>query len=272
MKLRALFTTFSTTLVVAGLAAVWSVASPLSAGCAAATPADQLGLASSESNQFVAAINQLRESKGLGDLTVDGNLGSIATNWAITMAGQDDIFHRSNLADGVTIDWTRLGENVGVGPTVNDLMNAFIASPHHYENLVDPRFNRIGVGTVRTPDGLLYTAHEFAAVAGGSTVKPASNPAPAPAPIVTAPRTTTPRVTRPHVTAPPTTAAPAPTTTPTTAAPVDVVRSMSHENELNNGGSDDQEQQQHKSDGRCGAQSGHKVVAAGGTASLDRAA
>ena len=271
MKLRALFTTFSTTLVVAGLAAVWSVASPLSAGCAAATPADQLGLASSESNQFVAAINQLRESKGLGDLTVDGNLGSIATNWAITMAGQDDIFHRSNLADGVSIDWTRLGENVGVGPTVNDLMNAFIASPHHYENLVDPRFNRIGVGTVRTPDGLLYTAHEFAAVAGGSTVKPASNPAPAPV-VTSAPRPTTPRVTRPHVTAPPTTAAPVPTTTPTTAAPVEVVRSVSHENELNNGGSDDQEQQQHKSDGRCGAQSGHKVVAAGGTASLDRAA
>jgi hypothetical protein len=256
---------------VAGLAAVWSVASPLSAGCAAATPADQLALASSESNQFVAAINQLRESKGLGDLIVDGNLGSIATNWAITMAGQDDIFHRSNLADGVTIDWTRLGENVGVGPTVNDLMNAFIASPHHYENLVDPRFNRIGVGTVRTPDGLLYTAHEFAAVAGGSSVQPASNPAPAPV-VTSAPRTTTPRATTPHVTAAPTTAAPVPTTTPTTAAPVEVVRSVSHENELNNGGSDDQEQQQNKSDGRCGAQSGHKVVAAGGTASLDRAA
>jgi hypothetical protein len=262
---------------VAGLAAVWSVASPLSAGCAAATPAAQLGLASSESSQFVTAINQLRESKGLGDLTVDSNLTSIATNWAITMGGQDTIFHRSNLADGVTIDWTRLGENVGVGPTVSDLMSAFIASPHHYENLVDPRFNRIGVGTVRTPDGLMYTAHEFAAVAGGSSVQPASNPAPAPAPVVAAPRTTTPRVTTPHVSAPRTTTPPAPpapptTAPPTTAAPAQVVRSVSNDNELHDGSSNDQQKQNNKSDRRCGAQSGHKVVAAGGTTAVDRAA
>jgi uncharacterized protein YkwD len=275
VKLRALFTTFSTTLVVAGLAAVWSVASPLSAGCAAATPPDQLSLASSESSQFVAAINQLRESKGLNDLIVSDNLSSIATNWAVTMAGQDNIFHRSDLSDGVTLNWKRLGENVGVGPSVGNLMDAFIASPHHYENLVDPSFTHVGVGSVRTPDGLMYTAHEFASVVGYSTaVKPASNPAPAPAPVVTSPRTYTPRVTTPHVSAPRTTTPPAPPTTtpPTTAAPAEVVRSMSHDNELNDGSGNDQQKQNNKSDGRCGAQSGHKVVAAGGSAAVDRAA
>jgi uncharacterized protein YkwD len=265
VKLRALFTTFSTTLVVAGLAAVWSVASPLSAGCAAATPVDQIAAAPGESSQFVAAINQLRASKGLGTLSVDGNLSSIAQNWAVNMGSQDTIFHRSNLADGVTIDWTRLGENVGMGPTVSDLMNAFINSPHHYENLVDPRFTRIGVGTVRTPDGLMYTAHEFAAV-GYS--------APAPAPVTpkatTPPKTYTPRATTPRVTTPPTTTPPPPPTT-TTTMPVEVSRSMAHHNNLNDGSADDQQQKNNKGNGRCGAQGVHKVVAAAASI-LDRVA
>jgi hypothetical protein len=233
------------------------VASPLSAGCAAATPVEQVAPAPSESSQFVAAINQLRASKGLGQLTVDSNLSSIAQNWAVNMGSQDSIFHRSDLSEGVTIDWTRLGENVGEGPTVNDLMNAFINSPHHYENLVDPRFTRIGVGTVRNPDGMMYTAHEFAAVAGSSA------PAPSPAPVAAkpkataAPKTYTPRVTTPRPSAPPTTKAPV---TTTTEPPVEVSRSMAHQDELHNGGSDDQQQQQHESNGRCGAQGDKKVV------------
>ena len=225
-----------------------------------------------ESSQFVAAVNQLRVSKGLNALIVDGNLTSIANNWAVTMAGQDNIFHRSNLADGVTINWKRLGENVGVGPTVSDLMNAFINSPHHYENLVDPTFTHIGIGSARTPDGLMYTAHEFAAVVGyPSAASPASNPSPAPAPTVAAPRPVVHHVAAaPRVTAPPTTAAP--TTTTTAAPPVEVSRSVAHHNKLNDGSADDQQQQNNKGDGRCGAQGGHKVVAAGGTATAERAA
>lgn len=269
MRVRALITTFSTTLVVAALAAAWSVASPLAAGCAAASPLASITSAPSESSQFVAAINQLRASKGLGTLTVDTNLSNIAQTWAVTMAQQDTIFHRSNLADSVTIDWKRLGENVGVGPSVGNLMDAFIASPHHYENLVDPSFTRIGVGTVRTPDGLMYTAHEFAAVFGPTTAQPAANPAPA---VTAAPRTTTPHVAAaPRVTAPPTTTPPPPpTTTPTTQPVAEVTRSMTHDDKLQDRSSDDQQQQQHKSDGRCGAQSDHKVVAA--AALLDRSA
>jgi uncharacterized protein YkwD len=254
VKLRALFTSLSTTLVVAGLAAVWSVASPLSAGCAAATPVEQISPAPSESSQFVASINELRASKGLGPLTVDGNLSSIAQDWAVTMGSQDTIFHRSNLADGVTIDWTRLGENVGMGPTVDDLMNAFINSPHHYENLVDPRFNRIGVGTVRNPDGMMYTAHEFAAV---NSSTPAPTPAPTATPkAATAPKTYTPRATTPRVSAPATTAAP----TTTTTQPVEVIRSMTHNDELNDGSADDQQQQDNKGNGRCRAHSANNVV------------
>ena len=255
VKARTLITTFSTTLVVSALAVVWAVASPLAAGCAAATPLDQISSVPNESQQFVARINDLRRSQGLNELSVDGNLASIAQTWAVTMAGQDSIFHRSSLDDGVSINWRRLGENVGMGPNVPDLMQAFIASPGHYKNLVDPAFTHIGVGSVRTPDGLMYTAHEFAAVDGAVSAPPVTAP---PAPRVTTPRVTTPKApAAPRVTAPPTTAAP---TTTTTEPPVTVERLAAQNDQLEDSSAQDQQQQQDKNQGRCRAH-GQKVVA-----------
>ncbi len=42
--------------------------------------------------------------------------------------------------------WTKLGENVGTGPSNDPIWNAFVNSAHHYANIVDPDFNRVGVG------------------------------------------------------------------------------------------------------------------------------
>jgi uncharacterized protein YkwD len=257
VKARTLVTTFSTTLIVAALAAAWAVASPLAASCALAVPIDQISSATGESSQFVSQVNDLRRSQGLNELTVEPNLTSIAQSWSVNMASQDGIFHRSDLRDGVTINWKRLGENVGMGPNVSDLMQAFIASPGHYKNLVDPTFTHIGVGSVRTPDGLIYTTHEFASVSGASVSPPPPVTSP-PAPRVTTPRVTTPRVTTPRVAAPTTT--PPPPTTTTTEPPVSVARSVSKQHQLHEGGADDQQQQQNKSKGRCRAHGDLKVV------------
>jgi hypothetical protein len=225
----------------------------LAAGCAFATPVEQIVSAPNDSAAFVAKINELRASQGLNALSVDGNLSGIAQNWAVNMASQDSIFHRVDLRDGITSLWRRLGENVGMGPNVNDLMQAFIASPGHYKNLVDPIFTHIGVGTVRTPDGMMYTAHEFASIEGSAP--PVTTP---PAPRVTTPRVTTPRVTTPRVaatprvTAPPTTAAP---TTTTTEPPTTVERkvSASQQHKLQDGGTEHNHQQENKNQGRCRA-------------------
>jgi hypothetical protein len=197
------------------------VASPLSTGCAAAASAEQIAPAANETSQFVTRVNELRASKGLGPVAIDSNLTSVANDWAVHMAQGDAIAHRSNLAAGITINWQLLGENVGLAPTVNQAMDAFIASPTHYKNLVNPKFNYIGVGTVSTPDGL-YTAHEFAQVNGA----PATAPAPAPAPAAAAPKapaapTTT---STPPVVEPP---AAVPAVTSTTEAPASTDASVS---------------------------------------------
>src|SRR5689334_6865423 len=119
----------------------------MSQGCAAAATVEQTGATPSEAQAFVAKINELRVSKGLNALAVDGNLTSIAQDWSAKMASDQAISHRSDLSSGVTSNWRRLGENVGRGPDVDQLMAAFTASQAHYNNMVDPTFTHIGVGT-----------------------------------------------------------------------------------------------------------------------------
>jgi len=160
-----------------------------------------------DESAFVAAINRIRVERGLGSLRVDGELSGIARDWSYRMAEAGVISHRVDLRSGVTSNWTSLGENVGVGPSVSDLMTAFVNSPGHFKNIIEPRFTHIGVGAVVTA-GIIYTAHEFMAVAGSS-----SAPAPAAAPV---PRTAVTSAPRPAVTAtaPRSAAAPAPAPAP----------------------------------------------------------
>lgn len=53
--------------------------------------------------------------------------------------------------------WTLLGENVGVGNTVDSLQKAFIDSPSHRDNIVYPTFKYIGVGTQKAHGRLWVT-------------------------------------------------------------------------------------------------------------------
>jgi uncharacterized protein YkwD len=113
----------------------------------------------SDETSFVTQINALRTANGLAALRVDAGLTAKARAWAQTMADKNTIWH-SQLSDGITADWHRLGENVGMGGTVDSLHVAFVNSPHHYENLVDPAFDSIGVGVVRTGN-IVFVAEEF---------------------------------------------------------------------------------------------------------------
>ena len=156
----------------------------------------------SDEQQFVAKINELRASKGLSQLSVDPNLTTIARNWAQSMAAAGDISHNPNLKDLVTSNWSRLGENVGVGGNVSQLFDAFVASPHHYANLVDPLWTKVGVGVVMS-GSTMYTSHEFMTLRGGAPPAPPTTRKP-PATIVTTPRPATTAVptTQPPVTVP----------------------------------------------------------------------
>jgi hypothetical protein len=99
---------------------------------------------------------------------VNGALTAKAQQWAEHMAAVGGISH-SNLPDGAPGEWTRLGENVGRGPSVDAIHNALVASPEHYKNLTDPGFRYVGVGVVNA-NGTFYVSEVF--------MESASQPAP----------------------------------------------------------------------------------------------
>lgn len=134
---------------------------------------------------FVSNINALRASKGLGALEVHRNLVDKARRWAAEMAGAGRIWH-SHLSDGITADWRKLGENVGTGPSVMGLHNAFVASPKHYENLVDPDFGYVGIGVV-VVDGIIYVSEMFMELMTHPAPQVSAVPAPKPIAVSTPP-------------------------------------------------------------------------------------
>jgi uncharacterized protein YkwD len=146
-------------------------------------PAAAWADAPSDEASFVNRINSLRIGQGLPELQIDAGLQAKARAWAQTMADRNTIWH-SVLADGITAPWQRLGENVGMGGDVDSLHLAFVASPHHYENLVNPSFRWIGLGIVRDGSGTLFVAEEFmqtfaspAPIAGGVSAPVKAQPA-----------------------------------------------------------------------------------------------
>jgi hypothetical protein len=174
-----------------------------------------------EESSFIAQVNATRTARGLQPLQLDIQLTNLARGWAGSMrdgvcGAGSFICHASPISAGVTHPWVKLGENVGTGPDVGSIMKAFIASPGHYANIVDPEFTHIGVGVVW--DGnRMFTTHRFMKLQSSA---PATTAAPTPT-TTTSPPTTA--VAPTTTSAAPTTAAPlsAPTTAaPTTAAPL----------------------------------------------------
>ena len=153
-----------------------------------------------DASRLLSLTNQLRSSRGLGPLTVDPGLNAVAQRWATALAAQGTLSHNSSLPSQVT-GWKSLGENVGVGGTVDAIHDGFVASPTHIENLVDPAFTRVGFGIVR-PDARIFVVEVFmkpaAATAATVATPPTTTapnarqaagtfPAPAPAPVAPAP-------------------------------------------------------------------------------------
>ena len=162
---------------------------------------------------FVARVNSIRRSHGVAPLAVSGDLTGIARRWTDHMAANGNLSHNGNLANEVSEDWTKLGENIGAGSDVDSIMNQFVSSGAHYNNMVDPAFNYIGVGVSYDASGQMYTTHDFMATADAPAP---SAPAPSSAP--------TPRATRAPAPAPPPEPVPepepepAPVTSPVTPA------------------------------------------------------
>jgi hypothetical protein len=167
-------------------------------------------------SQFVSLTNSSRASAGIGRLSVDGELTSIARRWSAKMAADNRLAHNPNLSREVTQDWTKLGENVGVGDNPDQIHQAFMNSPAHRANILDGAFTRVGVGVVRGGDGRIWVTEVFMRLRSDDGGAGGSSAPPPPPPTTAAPPPRPPAAARPRPPAPATTVPPPPTTVATT--------------------------------------------------------
>ena len=191
------------------LRAIGIVAAGLLVGVILAVPTGPSASATADDEAgFVSGLNQVRASVGLPPLTVNSELTVLTRQHSQVMADAGSIFHADPISGGFTGSWQKMGENVGVGANVQVLIDAFVASPGHYANIVDPSFDEVGVGVV-WKDSALYTTHRF--VQSGD---------PPPATTTAAPSTTTtPGTASPTTTTPSTTTGPSDSEEPPEPAP-----------------------------------------------------
>lgn len=126
------------------------------------------------------AINVARSNHGRAPVRWDASLDAMATAHAKRMAAAAQTFHNgAGLRERRAQTGETLGENVGVGPDLDDVHRAFLASASHRQTLLGP-FERVGLGVVRKRSGEVYVVEVFASDRGyGSAPSRPATAAPA---------------------------------------------------------------------------------------------
>ena len=109
-------------------------------------------------SQLAADINKARRSAGLRPLTVIAGATDVARRWSRHMAGAEVLSHNPSIIGDIShagsSAWTEIAENVGEGPSddPHNLFQAYMDSPPHRANILDPGARYMGVGTVERDD------------------------------------------------------------------------------------------------------------------------
>jgi uncharacterized protein YkwD len=96
--------------------------------------------------QFIAKVNAARQANGQAPYSIASDLTSVARQQSANMASRTSLYHNPSLTTQVP-NWQAVGENVGEGPDVNDIHVAFMNSPEHRANILDPSARFIGSWT-----------------------------------------------------------------------------------------------------------------------------
>jgi uncharacterized protein YkwD len=117
---------------------------------------------------LLSMVNVARRSEQSPPLTRHPTLDAIAEKHAQAMRRQKRIAHdvgdgdpRSRV-EGSSLDILATGENVAHALDVVRAHRALWASPSHRENLLEPRFDAVGIGIAADTDGSLWVCEVFA--------------------------------------------------------------------------------------------------------------
>lgn len=100
-----------------------------------------------------------RGTYALAALPTQAQAQSKAQAWAEKLAAEGKLYH-SKLPDGITVKWCSLGENVGYGPSVSAIEDAYMDSRGHRANILANKWNGVGVGYAKEGKRV-YTVQVF---------------------------------------------------------------------------------------------------------------
>jgi len=121
------------------------------------------------------AVNEVRQREGLIPLRRDPTVDRVARAHSRDMVARGYFAHETpegltppdRLARGGVGGISLAGENVGLtsrGDPNREIVEGWLASPVHRQNLLAPMFNVAGVGIARAADGTLYYTQLYVTV------------------------------------------------------------------------------------------------------------
>ncbi len=121
----------------------------------------------SAEEQLAALVNDERAKRGLHPLSVDTELGDVASHRTDAMVSRSKgcprgLAHAPGFEEAVRAGWIRLGENIACGRSVAALHRALMGSPSHRENILGD-FEEIGIGVETDRKGAVWITELFAA-------------------------------------------------------------------------------------------------------------
>ncbi|MEV4709144.1 CAP domain-containing protein [Actinoplanes sp. NPDC049316] len=115
-------------------------------------------------------VNRERRRAGCDDVTVDRRLIAAANRHAADMARRGYFAHEDPNGDragervaDAGYQWSRFGENIARGQdSVYEVVDGWMNSPEHRENILDCRLHQVGVGLAFSADRTPYWVQDFA--------------------------------------------------------------------------------------------------------------
>jgi uncharacterized protein YkwD len=124
--------------------------------------------------QIFSHVNELRRARHLEPLRANPALAKVALAHANEMARNNYLSHvnlggedplarvRAAGIEGFKLLAENIASSAAAGDRISAVIEEWLRSPSHRENLLNPAFNTTGLGVVETPDGHTLVVELFA--------------------------------------------------------------------------------------------------------------
>lgn len=108
-------------------------------------------------NEMADVTNLERSNRSVRQLKLDKRVSRYAFHHSQDMAKAQQLYHTSTFGPVLgNRKWRFAGENIGVGTSIDSVETAFMNSPEHRANILDPSYRHVATGVYVDDNGLLW--------------------------------------------------------------------------------------------------------------------